>query len=71
MEGAIRNCARERVLCLINGAFSDRFYQIACANNVSATPLKVDYGEVNTPEMLEHALASGDYDAVTVVHSET
>src|SRR3954465_500783 len=66
MEGAVRNCARQRVLCLINGAFSDRFYQIASANGLDATPLKVDYGEVNTPEMLRDALRTGDYDAVTV-----
>lgn len=71
MEGAVRNCARRRVLSLVNGAFSDRFFKIAQANGLDATPLEVPYGEVHTPEMLEHALRSGDYDAVTVVHSET
>src|SRR5207253_835680 len=40
-------------------------------NGLDTTPLKVDFGEVNTPEMLQHALSTGDYDAVTVVHSET
>src|SRR5690606_20421121 len=31
MEGAIRNCAGRRVLSLVNGAFSERFFRIARA----------------------------------------
>lgn len=71
MEGALRNGARRRVLSLVNGAFSDRFYQIAQATGLRADPLEVDWGAGHTPEMLEHALGRGIYDAVTVVHSET
>ena len=71
MEGAIRNGVRRRVLCLVNGAFSERFYNIAQACGVDATPLEVAWGEVHTPEMLREALSSSDFDAVTVVHSET
>ena len=71
MEGAIRNGVRRRVLCLINGAFSERFYNIAQACGVEATALEVAWGEAHSPEMLSDALAAGDYDAVTVVHSET
>jgi aspartate aminotransferase-like enzyme len=36
MEGAIRNGVRSRVLCLVNGAFSERFFQIARACGVEA-----------------------------------
>lgn len=71
MEGAIRNGARRRVLCLVNGAFSERFYKIAVACGLEADPLEVEWGGVNTPDQLEHALRRGIYDAVTVVHSET
>ena len=71
MEGAVRNGARRRVLSLVNGAFSDRFYQIAQATGLRADPLEVEWGAGHTPEMLEHALGRGIYDAVTVVHSET
>lgn len=71
MEGAIRNCGGERVLSLVNGAFSERFYKIAQANGREAVALTVPEGQVHTPEMLREALGKGRYDAVTVVHSET
>lgn len=71
MEGAIRNCGGTRVLSLVNGAFSERFYRIAQANGREATALTVPEGQVHPPEMLREALAKGRYDAVTVVHSET
>jgi len=71
MEGAIRNGVRRRVLCLVNGAFSERFFKIAAATGIEADPLEVAWGDVNTPGALEKALRRGIYDAVTVVHSET
>lgn len=71
MEAAVRNAARRRVLSLVNGAFSERFYRIALANGLEADRLEVEWGAANTPETLEDALRQGDYDAVTVVHSET
>ena len=71
MEGAIRNGVRRKVLCLVNGAFSQRFFQIARACGVEAVSLDVPLGEAHTPEMLEDALRGQEYDAVTVVHSET
>ena len=71
MEGAIRNGVRARVLSLVNGAFSERFFQIAKACGVEAEALSVPLGQVHTPEMLADALKGGHFDAVTVVHSET
>lgn len=71
MEAAIRNGVRRRVLCLVNGAFSERFYRIAQASGVEADSLEVELGEVNTATALSKALRRGIYDAVTVVHSET
>ncbi|MDQ6885845.1 MAG: alanine--glyoxylate aminotransferase family protein [Gemmatimonadota bacterium] len=71
MEGAVRNGARARVLSLVNGAFSERFFRIARACGLEAEPLEVPLGQVHTPEMLEQALRGGRFDAVTVVHSET
>lgn len=71
MEGAVRNGVRRRVLCLVNGAFSERFYKIAAATGLGADSLEVEWGDVNTPRALEKALRRGIYDAVTVVHSET
>jgi aspartate aminotransferase-like enzyme len=71
MEGALRNGARRRVLSLVNGAFSDRFFQIARATGLQADALEVEWGKPHTPDMLQNALSRGIYDAVTVVHSET
>jgi len=71
MEGAIRNGVRARVLSLVNGAFSERFFQIAKACGVEAEALSVPLGQAHTPEMLADALKGGRFDAVTVVHSET
>lgn len=71
MEGALRNGARRRVLSLVNGAFSKRFHQIAVATGLQADALEVKWGDAHTPDMLRDALARADYDAVTVVHSET
>jgi predicted phosphoserine aminotransferase len=71
MEAAVRNGARRRVLSLVNGAFSQRFLQIARANGLEADPLEVEWGQAHEPGMLEDALKKGDYDAVTVAHCET
>ena len=71
MEMAMRNAARERVLSLVNGAFSDRFARIGEANGLHVDRVSVDWGESHTPEMLDDALAAGDYDTVTICHSET
>jgi predicted phosphoserine aminotransferase len=71
MEGAVRNGARRKVLSLVNGAFSERFHRIAVACGFDADVLEVPLGAGHTPEMLEDALRRADYDAITVVHSET
>ena len=71
MEAAIRNCGGRRVLSLVNGAFSDRFFKIARANGADADALEVPLGEVHPPELVEQTLRRQRYDAITVVHSET
>lgn len=71
MEGAVRNCVRRRVLSCVNGAFSERWHEIARANGREADPLPFAWGEAVKPEAVRRALESGKYDAVTVVHNET
>jgi len=70
-EAAIRNCVRERVLCCMQGAFSDRWLKVAESNGKQALPLKVEWGQAITAEMIDTELAKGGYDAITVVHNET
>lgn len=71
MEAAIRNGASGRVLSLVNGAFSGRFARIARLCGREVDEVAVEWGRRHTPGQLADALASGSYDAVTVVHSET
>lgn len=71
MEAAVRNGASVRVLSLVNGAFSQRFADIARACGVAVDELAVRWGAHHDPERVREALAAGPYDAVTVVHSET
>lgn len=71
MEAAIRNSGTGRVLSLVNGAFSERFAEIGEACGRLVERLEVPWGEVHDPEEVGALLAIRDYDAVTVVHSET
>jgi predicted phosphoserine aminotransferase len=71
MEMAVRSVGQRRALCLVNGAFSERFARIADLSGLEVTRLEVEWGEAHTPEMVHDALAGGDFDTVTVCHSET
>ncbi len=71
MEAGVRNGVRSRVLCLVNGAFSDRFPRIARACGLHTETWNVSWGEHHDEEGLRRRLREGDVDAVTVAHSET
>lgn len=70
-EAAIRNNVRSRVLCCMQGAFSDRWLKVAESNGKEAVPLKVEWGRAISAKMIDAELAKGGFDAVTVVHNET
>lgn len=70
-EAGIRNFVLHRVLSCINGAFSERWYEVATCNGKQADRLDVDWGVAIKPEMLAEALKQQPYDAVTIVHNET
>ncbi len=71
MEASVRNCGGRRVLALVNGAFSDRFFKISQKNGIETESLEVPMGQVHLPEIVAAELRRRPYDAVTVVHSET
>lgn len=71
MEMGVRNVALRRVLCLVNGAFSERFHKIAVQSGFETDRLDVEWGEAHLPEQLADAMSGGDYDTVTICHSET
>jgi predicted phosphoserine aminotransferase len=71
MEAAVRNGVRRKALALVAGAFSDRFAEIVEACGFEVERLEMPWGRTHDPEAVRARLASGDFDAVTVVHSET
>ena len=71
MEAAVRNGASGKVLSLVNGAFSQRFADIARACGLDVDEVAVPWGEAHDPAAVAAALAGSGYDALTVVHSET
>jgi predicted phosphoserine aminotransferase len=71
MEAAARNGVRRRALSLVAGAFSERFAEIVESCGFEVERLEMPWGRPHDPEAVRARLASGGFDAVTVVHSET
>ncbi len=71
MEAAIRNLVRERVLCCMCGAFSDKWLDVARRCGKEAEPLQVEWGRHIDPGALDQQLATGKFDTVTLIHNET
>ncbi len=71
MEGALRNVCQKKVLNCMNGAFSDKWNDVALRIGKQATALKFDWGQPIDPEAVRKELATGAYDCVTLIHNET
>lgn len=71
MEGALRNVARKKVLCCMNGAFSDKWLDVARRCGLEANGLQFEWGQPVDPAALRAELSKGGYDAVTLIHNET
>lgn len=71
MEMAVRSGVRRRALCLVGGAYGERFAGIVAATGRQAVRLNVPLGRTIEPDMLADAVKRSDVDAVTMVHSET
>lgn len=70
-EAAIRNFVQDSVLCCVNGAFAERWYDMAATNGKQVDRLEVSWGDVVKPEVLKDALKKKHYEAVAIVHNET
>lgn len=71
MEAAIRCAPSGKILCLVNGAFSERFAHIAEACGREVDRYEVGWGETHDPVQVDSYLTYGEYQAITVTHSET
>jgi aspartate aminotransferase-like enzyme len=71
MEGAIRNVVKTKVLNCMNGAFSDKWNDVALRCGKQAQALKFEWGQPVDPEAVRAELAKGGYDSITLIHNET
>jgi aspartate aminotransferase-like enzyme len=71
MEGSLRQAVLKRALVTVCGAFSKRWFEVAKGNGVPADSIEVEMGQGFTPEMIDTALAAGDYDTLTLTFNET
>lgn len=71
MEAAVRALPSGPLLCLVNGAFSERFAHIAEMCGRTVDRYEEPWGSVHSLDKLESFLAKKEYRAITVCHSET
>ncbi len=71
MEGAIRNLVSKKVLNCMCGAFSDKWFDVSKRCGKEAEALQVSWGSPIRPEEVDRKLATGQFDALTVIHNET
>jgi len=71
MEGAIRNLVCRKVLNCMCGAFSDKWLEVSKRCGKEAEPLQVPWGSPIRADAVDKKLASGQFDALTLIHNET
>jgi aspartate aminotransferase-like enzyme len=71
MEGAIRNLVSKKVLNCMKGAFSDKWFDVSKKCGKEAEALQVDWGSPIRAEAVDRRLATGQFDALTLIHNET
>ncbi|MEM9399178.1 MAG: alanine--glyoxylate aminotransferase family protein [Verrucomicrobiota bacterium] len=71
MEAALRNLVSKKVLNCMSGAFSDKWYNVALKCGKQAEAYQVAWGKPILAEVIDEKLATGEFDAVTLIHNET
>jgi aspartate aminotransferase-like enzyme len=71
MEGAIRNLVAKKVLNCMCGAFSDKWFDVSKRCGKDAEALQVPWGSPILADAVDKQLATGKFDALTVIHNET
>src|SRR5204863_6845789 len=71
MEASIRNLVSKRVLNCMCGAFSDKWLDVSRRCGKEAEPLLVPWGSPIRAADIDQKLATGQFDALTVIHNET
>ncbi len=71
MEGAIRNLVTKKVLNCMCGAFSDKWLEVSKRCGKEAEGLQAEWGSPIRAEAIDQKLATGQFDALTLIHNET
>ena len=71
MEGALRNLVARKVLNCMCGAFSGKWFDVSKRCGKDAEALQVPWGSPIRPEQVDAKLATGQFDALTLIHNET
>jgi aspartate aminotransferase-like enzyme len=71
MEGALRNLVQKKVLNCMCGAFSDKWFDVSRRCGKQAEALQVEWGSPIRAEQVDAKLATGQFDALTLIHNET
>ena len=71
MEGAIRNLVSRKVLNCMCGAFSDKWLDVSKRCGKQAEALQVPWGSPIRAAEVDRKLATGQFDALTLIHNET
>lgn len=71
MEGAVRNLVHKKVLNCMCGAFSDKWFDVSKRCGKEAEALQVPWGSPIRAEQVDARLATGQFDALTLIHNET
>src|SRR5258706_2365184 len=71
MEGAIRNLVQTKVLNCMCDAFSDKWLDVSKRCGKEAEALQVPCGSPVRAADVDKKLASGQFDALTLIHNQT
>ena len=71
MEGTIRNLVQKKVLNCMCGAFSDKWLDVSKRCGKQAEALQMNWGSPIRAEQIDAKLATGQFDALTLIHNET
>jgi len=70
-EAAIRNFVDRKMLSCVNGAFADRWYEVAVSNGKEVEKLAFEWDQPVDPDRVAAAVKTGGFEALTIVHNET
>jgi predicted phosphoserine aminotransferase len=70
-EAAIRSLVDKKVLSCVNGAFAERWYEVAVSNGKDVEKLSFEWDEPVNPDRVAASVKDGGHEALMIVHNET